>query len=221
LLEVLRRREGDGFDAGLVNGPHGRGRVEKISAGSLALSFAWGAPPPPPDPIALLIGLPRPQTARKILAEAAALGAAALHFFSAEKGEPGYAQSTLWSGGEWRRHLVAGAEQAFDTRLPRVTHGLPLADALAETPPGALRLALDNYEAPLPLSQGLSAAAGCQTRAGPVVLALGPERGWSAGERDFLRSRHFSLVHLGPRVLRTETAVVAALALVRVRMGLL
>jgi RsmE family RNA methyltransferase len=214
LLDVLRRREGDPFNAGLINGPRGKGRLEKITPAMLIFSFAWGEPPPPLDPIMLLIGLPRPQTARKILQEATALGVGALHFFTAEKAEPSYAQSTLWTSGEWRRHLLAGAEQAFCTRLPELTHGLALAAALEKIPTAATRLALDNYEASAPLGQDQPSAGA------PVVLALGSERGWSATERDFLRTNHFSLVHLGSRVLRTETAVVAAVALVKAQLGL-
>jgi 16S rRNA (uracil1498-N3)-methyltransferase len=214
LLDVLRRHEGDPFDAGLINGPRGKGRLEKISPSTLTFSFAWGEPPPSLDPIMLLIGLPRPQTARKILQEATSLGVGALHFFTAEKAEPSYAQSTLWTGGEWRRHLVAGAEQAFCTRLPGLTHGLTLSAALEKTPPSAARLALDNYEATASLGHGQPLAGSS------VVLALGSERGWSDAERDFLRAKNFSLVHLGSRVLRTETAVVAAVALVKARLKL-
>jgi len=214
LLDVLHRREGDRFDAGLIDGPRGKGRLEKIAPATLTFSFAWGEPPPSLDPIMLVIGLSRPQTARKILQEATALGVSALHFFTAEKAEPSYGRSTLWTSGEWRRHLVAGAEQAFCTRLPGLTHGLTLAAALEKTPPAATRLALDNYEAPAPLGQSQPLADA------PVVLALGSERGWSAAERDFLRAKNFSLVHLGSRVLRTETAVVAAVALVKARLGL-
>jgi len=80
LLDVLRRREGDTFDAGLIDGPRGKGTVVAIGAEALTLSFAWGAPPPPLDPITLIVGLPRPQTARKILQEATALGVAAMPF---------------------------------------------------------------------------------------------------------------------------------------------
>jgi RsmE family RNA methyltransferase len=162
----------------------------------------------------LLIGLPRPQTARKILQEATALGVGALHFFTAEKAEPSYARSTLWTSGEWRRHLIAGAEQAFCTRLPELTHGHTLSAALEKTPPAATRLALDHYEATASLGHGQPLAGSS------VVLALGSERGWSAAERDFLRAKNFSLVHLGSRVLRTETAVVAAVALVKARLNL-
>ena len=212
LLGVLRRSAGDTFDAGLVNGPRGKGTLVVIGDQALTLTFAWGAAPPPPEPVVLLIGLPRPQTARDILREATALGAGALHFFRAEKSEASYAQSTLWSSGEWRRHLVTGAEQAFDTRLPVVTHGETLAATIAALPANATRLALDNYESPQPLSAVALAA--------PVALAFGPERGWSAAERDLLRANGFALAHLGPRVLRSETAVIAALAVVRAKLGL-
>jgi RsmE family RNA methyltransferase len=213
LLEVLRRRAGDTFDAGLINGPRGKGTLVQIEPEALILTFTWGSAPPPPDPITLLLGLPRPQTARDILREATSLGVAALHFFAAEKSEPGYARSTLWSAGEWRRLLLIGAEQAFDTRIPEVTHGRPLGEVLATLPPGAARLALDNYESP----QALSAVRATL----PVVLAFGPERGWSAAERVQLHAAGFTLVHLGPRVLRTETAVIAATAVVRAQLGLL
>lgn len=206
LLTVLRRQVGDTFDAGVVDGPRGKATVTSIGAAGVAFRFEPGAEPPPLDSLHLLLALPRPQTARKILNEAAALGVASLRFFPADKGEPGYAASTLWKTAEWRRHLRDGAAQAFDTRLPGVHHAPDLAAAVAALPAGA-RIALDNYEAPGPLAP----AAGRR----PLVLAFGPERGWSAAERDLLRSSGFALAHLGTRVLRTETAVVAAVALAK------
>jgi 16S rRNA (uracil1498-N3)-methyltransferase len=220
ILDVLRRHVGDTFDAGLINGPRGKGTLTAIEADHLKLTFAWGEAPPPLDPIILIIGLPRPQTARKILQESTTLGVQALHFFQSEKGEANYGQSTLWSSGEWRRHLLAGAAQAFDTRLPAVTHGQSLTEVLALLPSPSARVALDNYEAGNPLSQfhTLSETTG---RASPVVLALGSERGWSGPERDLLRANGFTLAHLGSRVLRTETACVAAVAVIKGQLGLM
>ncbi len=56
--------------------------------------------------------------------------------------------------------------------------------------------------------------------AGPVVtLAVGPESGFSAPEIALLRQRHFTPVTLGPRVLRTETAGLAAIAALQVKFG--
>jgi RsmE family RNA methyltransferase len=221
LLTVLRRREGDSFDAGLINGPRGRGRLVAIGPETLTLAFAWDAAPPPLDPLTLIIGLPRPQTARDILRDATALGVAALHFVTAEKGESGYARSTLWSSGEWRRQVIAGAAQAFDTRLPEVTHGRPLAEAVGCLPDGISRIALDNYEAGISLAR-LEQAASRSTNpaaAPAVALAVGAERGWSAAERAVLRSSGFAFAHLGSRVLRTETAVIVAVALIKAKLG--
>ena len=207
LEKVLRRAEGDLFDAGVVNGPRGKGRLTSVGASGVLFTFEAVADPAPSDPIELLVALPRPQTARKILSEAASLGVASIHFFASEKGEPGYASSTLWRSGEWRRHLLDGAAQAFDTRVPKVTHDGPLGDGIGRLGPGAGLVALDNYEATRRM-----APTGLRF---PLALAFGPERGWSAGERHLLRAKGFELAHLGPRVLRTETAVVAALALAK------
>ncbi len=219
ILDVLRRREGDSFDAGVVNGPRGKATLAARSDDTLTLAFAWDPPLPPLPPTTLLVGLPRPQTARDILRDATTLGATRIHFVATERADTNYATSTLWTSGEWRRHCLAGAAQAFDTRIPEVTWTHSLASALAtlpplSTPPAAFtRLALDNYEAtaalraeiPNPKSQILNG----------MVLALGPERGWGPSDRAALRQNGFTLAHLGPRILRVETAVVAALAITR------
>jgi 16S rRNA (uracil1498-N3)-methyltransferase len=213
ILEVLRCAVGSTFDAGMVNGPRGRATLVAVTTDALTLTWIWGAPPPPADPITLLVGLPRPQTARDILRDATTLGIAALHFVRTEKGEANYAQSTLWSSGEWRRHLIAGAEQAFATRVPEVTHDRTLLEALALLPVAGSRLALDNYEAASGLDNTPLAL--------PLTIAIGGERGWSQRDREQLRAHRFALAHLGPRVLRTETAVIAALSIARARLGLM
>lgn len=211
VLDVLRRRAGDGFDVGLIDGPRGKATVEAVESDGLHLRFEWGEAPPPLEPVTLIVGLPRPQTARKVLEEATALGVRAMHFFATERGDAGYGKSRLWSSDEWRRHLIAGAEQAFSTRLPEVTWGAALRDALGALDAGGTRLALDNYESPERL--------GAVKVVEPVVVAIGPERGWSEAERGLLRDAGFRFVHLGERVLRVETACVAAIALVRAGLG--
>ena len=213
LLEVLRRREGDSFDAGIINGARGRGTLVAIGKDSLALSFFWGESPPPLSPLFAIVGLPRPQTARDLLRDLTTLGVAEMHFVRTDKGEPGYAASTLWQSGAWRECVISGAAQAFCTRLPEVTHGRALADVIAALPAPSVRLALDNYEGTTALS---AVALPPHPHAG---LALGSERGWSAAERDLLRAHGFALVHLGARVLRTESAGIAAVTLLKARLG--
>lgn len=208
LLTVLRRGIGDGFDAGLTDGTPGRAIVLEQRGDLLDIEFRPGPPLPPRPALRLIVGLPRPQTARDILRDATTLGATELHFVMCARTDPNYASSSLWSRGEWRRHVLAGAMQAFDPRLPAVSWGRRLAEVLHELPPADELYACDNYEAPRALARALSGdAAG-------VTVALGPERGWDAADRDVLRAANATFVHLGPRVLRLETAVVAALTLV-------
>lgn len=219
MLEVLRRKVGDTFDAGVVNGPQGRATVTNITPQSISIAFDATSAAPAVPPITLVVGLPRPQTARDVLRDATTAGVGAIHFVATERSDRRYAQSTLWSSGEWRRHALAGAEQAFDTQLPEITFDQTLAATIAKL--GAkdaglpvVRIALDNYESPSPLLD-VSMPAGTS-----VVLAIGCERGWSAAERDLFRASGYAFAHLGTRVLRTEMAVVAAVTLVRAKLGL-
>jgi 16S rRNA (uracil1498-N3)-methyltransferase len=207
IVQILRRGQGDSFDAGIVNGPRGRATVVEMTPEALVLRFERTADPLEADPIHVLVALPRPQIARKILCEATSLGVSSIRFFRSEKGEPSYGASTLWKGPEWRRHLVDGASQAFDTILPEVLHFPDLGSAVKALPAGCARMALDNYEAPRRMAASLAAM--------PLALAFGPERGWSQAERSLLRSAGFELAHLGARVLRTETAVVAAISIAK------
>lgn len=219
LLTVLRRREGDTFDAGMVNGPRGKGTLVAIGGGEVRLEFAWGKPPAPLPPISLCVGMSRPQTARDILRDATSLGVSEIHFVTTARSERSYAQSPLWHAGEWRRHLLVGAAQAFCTQLPRVSFDRTLAAVLENVPSTARRLALDNYEA----GESLAATSALEKAdaSTEVAVAIGPERGWAMEDRAALRAAGFALVHLGERVLRTETACIAALTMIRGKLGLM
>lgn len=212
IVVVLRRKPGETFDVGLINGPLGKATLVRVAEEGLHLTFAWDpAIPPPPSALTLLVGLPRPQTARDILRDATTLGATMLCFVATERSEPSYARSKLWTTDEWHRHALAGAEQAFSTFVPEVKTGNTLEAAVGSLPAATTRLALDHYEAAHPL------ATVQPTPGRPVVLAIGPERGWTQRDREILRDAQFDLVHLGRRVLRTETAVIAALTLIRAK----
>ncbi len=213
---VLRMKPGDQLFVGVVNGPRGRAIIAEDSTEGLRLDIKWEEKIEPPRPIYVLVGMPRPQTARDVLREAATFGITALHFFNVEKGEPSYTNSSLWKTDEWRQRLREGAAQAFATSIPEVGLHESLASALAKvtttTPKDAGCVALDVYEGEGPLSQ-------IAADSGPVVLALGAERGWAALERKQLREAGFALAHLGSRVLRTETAMVTGLSVLLAKRG--
>ncbi|HUG13261.1 MAG TPA: RsmE family RNA methyltransferase [Opitutaceae bacterium] len=215
LIDTLRMRTGDDFDAGVVNGPRGKARIVSIDEASITFESTLDVSPLPQDPLDIIVGLPRPQSARRILHDAAALGLRRLVFTQSARSDPNYARSTLWSSGEWRRHLIDGAQQAFDTRIPEVIPNLLLAEATARSNVG-LRIAFDNYEAPTSLPALLrSRSEAPQT----VTLAFGPERGWDAADREMLRASGFALASLGHRVMRVETAIASAVAVLRAELG--
>ena len=212
ILNVLRREIGDTFDAGVINGPRGKARVERIDKDNLILEFELNETDPPLYPIELIVGLSRPQTNRRILREATSLGVRRLSFVQTDRSEPSYAESRLWSSGEWKRHVLDGAAQAFATRIPEVYFGKALKGSIAGLESGLERIALDNYESHIHLlDMGMEYS--------KIVLAVGSERGWSGDERNTLRTNGFNLAHLGPRPLRTEAAVVAGLSMIAGRIG--
>jgi len=209
LRSVLGVKTGDEIDVAVKNGPRGKGKVSLLPDQRVDLAIRW-ADNHPCDlfPVHLIVGFARPQTCRKILEQASALGAERISFFQAEKGEPSYAESRLWTTNEWMERIDRGVEQAFASFVPTCDLHVTLDQALSSAQrEGSFKIALDNYEA----TQSLSAEDA--DGKSPIVLAIGPERGWSARERKNLRSRNFEMRHLGKRVLRMETAVVASLGL--------
>lgn len=214
ICEVLRADVGTRIFIGFINGPRARAEVISLEAGAVELSIIATEPAPPALPIQLLIGLPRPHTAKRILFEAASLGVQSLHFCETERGEPSYARSRLWTSDEWKDRLRLGAEQSFGTHLPEVSIFPDLQTALSSLPAQGSRIALDNYEASVSLGKSLP------DDTESAVLALGSERGWSPDERESFRKNGWTLAHLGPHVLRAETACTAAVAAAASRMGL-
>jgi len=104
----------------------------------------------------------------------------------------------------WRRIVVSACEQSGRNRVPAVLGVLSLPE-YCRTPLGGTRLLLSP-------DGGTSLRAVVARLENPVVLAAGPEAGFSAEEEGLLSGAGFEAVRLGPRVLRTETAALAALA---------
>ncbi|MBT3346231.1 MAG: RNA methyltransferase [Gemmatimonadetes bacterium] len=207
IVEVLGFGIGDTLDVGLINGPMGKARITAVDEREMGLAFEFTQVTEALHPVSMIIGLPRPPSCRRMLKDLTTLGVGELHFTATDKGEQSYLKSRLWAGGEYERLLLEGAQQAFSTRLPEVRLHDSVAACLESLTGATDRLALDNYEATHSLRSYEPVAKHC-------TLAVGSERGWSAAERDLLRDQSFELMHMGPRVLKTETACIAGLAIV-------
>lgn len=114
--------------------------------------------------------------------------------------------------GHWQQVAVAACEQCGGNRVPEV---LPVADFAAwlKQAPGAeptlLRCVLSLADGARPLAEVLHAT----VPGAPVLFLSGPEGGLSPSEDAAARTAGFVPVSLGPRVLRAETAALAALVL--------
>jgi RsmE family RNA methyltransferase len=209
-----RSLRGDGragtFHVGIEGGLRGIATIVALTP-RLTFSVAWEKSAQARLPLTVIVGLPRPQTAKKVLHDLASLGAARIIFFESAKGDPGYLTSSLWKDGEWREHVLKGTEQACSTLVPEVARVSSLAEAVALIDVAAWKLALDPYEA--------TGAPELSTSAKSAVLAIGPERGFAESERATLRQAGFTFAHLGDRILRVEAAslVGGALMLAQLR----
>jgi RsmE family RNA methyltransferase len=204
LRETVGLAVGGSFHVGIENGLRGIATITAL-APKLTFAVAWEKSPQARLPLTVLVGLPRPQTAKKVLHDLASLGAARIIFFESAKGDPGYLTSSLWKDGEWREHVLKGTEQACSTLVPEVTRVGSLAEALVGLDANAWKLALDPYEA--------TGAPELSTPAQTAVLAIGPERGFAEAERAALRAAGFGFAHLGDRILRVEAAALVGGAL--------
>ena len=211
LLEVLACSPGDDFRAGVIDGPTGTGSLLAVEEERLELAFRWHGTAPPPDDITLIVGLPRPPSARKILYQAAALGCREMRFVHTASSDPNYARSRLWTTGEWRRHLVDGLQQSVATALAGGDLRHSAAQRRAAASPGR-RGRGPGQRRGSGASRCLRAApaAGAGTRAGAGLDRCRPR---SAA------APHFIPCTLGQRVLRVETACVAALAIAKSKLG--
>lgn len=211
LIEILKLAPGDRFATGEVG--RSVGTLEFAGFAGEDLIFArpeWTGPPPPPSRVRVLVGTPRPPTARRLLKDLTTVGAAEIHFVATDLGDKSYLMSTLWDE-EYRKYLWEGAAQTRTTLLPKVERHTGLRRALSAIDAEGLGTRVWFDEGGEPWDRH---PAHQQAESGATLwLALGPERGWSAAERSLLVDRGWQLAGLGPRVLRTETACSLALGL--------
>ena len=105
----------------------------------------------------------------------------------------------------WQAVAVAACEQCGRNRVPVVHGAIDLAGWVRNPPEGVLRLLLSLRPDTAPLRTAAAAD-------GPVLFLSGPEGGLSTAEEDLALKHGFAPVSLGSRVLRAETAPLAALA---------
>lgn len=163
--------------------------------------------------VTLAQGISRGEKMDYTLQKAVELGVAAIQPLFAEHGGVALAGERLTRKVQhWRGIVIGACEQCGRNRLPELREPVALTDWLAGLGrESGLRLLLD------PLAErGLC---GLKPPLGTMTLLIGPEGGLSPEEIARALQAGFTGVRLGPRILRTETAGLAALAAVQMLWG--
>lgn len=207
-VQVRRLQPGDALV--LFDGRGGEWAATVRHMGRQQVAVRLGAHDPvereAPLAVTLAVGMPANERMDWLVEKATELGVAEIRPLQTER-------SVLRLAGEraerkrahWQAIAEAAAEQSGRTRVP-VLHPVRALDA-----PGALPAGLPGWV--LSLAPGAAPASALRGAGGPQLLLSGPEGGLTPAELAHAQAAGLRPLSLGPRVLRAETAPLAALAL--------
>lgn len=163
--------------------------------------------------VVILQGLLKSDKPEFIIQKATELGAACVTFYTTARTVP--LAPNRAREARWRKVAIEAAKQCGRTVLPEITVAGDLAKALAGEE-GLLKLAL--WEGSNG-SRGIKDVVREGIAAKGAVVLIGPEGGFSEEDVEAAEKAGFISVGLGPRILRAETAAVAALSIVQYELG--
>jgi 16S rRNA (uracil1498-N3)-methyltransferase len=213
LVRVLRMQPGDACV--LFNGDGGDFAATIVSANKRGVEADVGARTEidneSPLRITLVQGIARGEKMDWILQKATELGVTEVLPVNSDRSEVKLdAERAVKRLAHWRSVVVSACEQSGRARVPDVAGAQPLAN-VANGLASTRRFLLD--------PEAADAIATMPALEGDCVLAVGPEGGWSDRDRAVLQGAGFKGLRLGPRILRTETAGIAAIAALQARFG--
>jgi 16S rRNA (uracil1498-N3)-methyltransferase len=165
----------------------------------------------PEASVTLLASLVKFDRFEWIVEKATELGAAAIVPVNAARSEKGLAAGAARRVERWRRIALESSQQCRRRRMPVVCAPEDLAQALRRT--AQFRYLLDELPGAPALLSSLPPVEERSAAASVAVLA-GPEGGWTDPERSAALGAGWRAVSLGRRILRAETAALAALAVI-------
>lgn len=210
-LRVLRVAAGD--RAVLFDGRGGQWQAELQPAGKRLnahlLEFSDGAPEPPLE-ISLVQCLPAADKMDLVVQKAVELGVSTIHPVMSKRSVVRLSGERMERRVEhWRAVAVAACEQSGRNRVPEISLIVDLPHYLGRL----LQQNAGQHDFHFVCAPGAETSLrALQAPNQPVTLLVGPEGGLEDGELAAARAAGFRPVNLGPRVLRTETAGLAALA---------
>jgi len=210
VIEVLHADAGQKLRVGVIDGVTGEGTVVSATKSQVVLQCVLNGRIPPVPAVDLLLAMPRPKVMKRLWAQLAAVGVGHVVVANAAKVERNYFDTQWLEKEHYVPLLVEGLMQAADTRLPQVTICRRLKpfveDEMDELFAGGSRYVFH--------PGGKTALQAMHDgKKGRMLIAVGPEGGWTEFELDLLKAHGFICAGMGERILRSDTACIAALTL--------
>ena len=215
LGRVLRAQQGQLYE--LSDGQHVRlGRIEKVARDRVEFTLLEEIPAHQPTlDVTLLLSLVKFDAFEWAIEKATELGVSTIVPLAAARSEKGLLAAAGKRAERWKKILAEASQQSRRVRVPVLQSVLRPAEAFAARATGPVKILLSEQPDAPSLRQIL--------QAGPLrqqaVLAIGPEGGWTDAEFAAAHASGFREASLGKLILRTETAIVAALASVNYALG--
>ncbi|GAB3283073.1 16S rRNA (uracil(1498)-N(3))-methyltransferase [Parahaliea aestuarii] len=211
VARVLRMGEGDALVLFNGDGSDYPATITRSDKRSVEVTLGAPAPTATESPLAveLGIGISRGDRMDWVLQKATELGVSAVVPLFTERCEVKLkGERAEKKVQHWRQVVISACEQCGRSRLPRLDAPRSLDEWLTDCT-AERRFVLHHRAGP----------AGASATPDSVALTVGPEGGLSEAEISACESAGFEPLTLGPRVLRTETAPLAALAILQARWG--
>lgn len=190
------------------------GRVEKAGRNNIEFSLVEMLPAPTPGlETSLLLSIVKFDSFEWAIEKATELGVTRIVPLAAARSEKALVAAAQKRAERWKKILLEASQQSRRVRLPELLS--------LEKPERAFTAANEDLKMLLsekPDADSLQSVLNGK-RAGSVALAIGPEGGWTEGEFAAAREAGFVEASMGQLILRTETAVTAALASVNYALG--
>ncbi len=218
LRRVLRLRAGDHIiafdDAGWEHEAVIRALHEK--QGELEILRSYQAKRESPLAVTLGVALTKGEKVDYVVEKATELGVQTIVPFVSRYTVPNLDERKAFQRAKrWGKIALSATKQSGRTCLPVILAVCDFRDLIAHRSSGALKLLFWEKET----EQTLKQVHAKEARVPSVSLVVGPEGGFSVEEAQLAREWGYTTVHLGPRILRAETAAVAALSLVQYLWG--
>ncbi len=230
---ILKAGVGDTLKTGEVDGKIGHGTILAMEGNRITIQLEHDEESLQPW-CDLVLAPPRPRVMKRLLPQLASMGVGRIFLVGARKVEKDFWGATLLKEENLRPLLMDGLMQAGTSILPRVEIRRNMRKFLAEELESAYlestadRIIAHPYAAGEDACNGASvynkerartcvynkecAREGAGDAASRVLLAVGPEGGWTEEEVALFESHGFRRYSLGKRILRTDTALIALLA---------